>query len=246
MSAHAACSPSSAAMWLSCPASVTQTKDLIRPSSKYAREGTAAHMVAEMILRGDIFLPDKVEVEGSEYVVSLGMCRDLNPYVSHVESLLALPEAQAVVEKRVVIPKTENMVWGTLDCGVIERTYDMHVVDLKYGKGVAVDPESPQLKLYGLGLAGLFNIVRASAKVTLTVCQPRVSGGPLRSYTTTLGDLVDWRASVVRPAIGKIADGDPTEVSGSWCRWCVRQTQCRAFNNRHQTHAAAAFDDAAP
>ena len=79
MTDHAACSPSSAAMWLACPASVTLTKDMTRPSSKYAREGTAAHAVAEMTLNGDIFLPDKVTVEGDEYVVSPGMCRALNP-----------------------------------------------------------------------------------------------------------------------------------------------------------------------
>ena len=79
MSEHAACSPSSAAMWLACPASVTLTKDMTRPSSKYAREGTAAHKVAEMTLKGDIFLPDKVTVEGNEYIVSPGMCRALEP-----------------------------------------------------------------------------------------------------------------------------------------------------------------------
>jgi hypothetical protein len=39
MSQHAACSPSSAAMWLACPASVTRPGHH-RPSSKYAREGT--------------------------------------------------------------------------------------------------------------------------------------------------------------------------------------------------------------
>ena len=55
MSAHAACSPSSADMWLACPASVTLTKDVTRPSSKFAKEGTAAHTVAEMTLNGRYF-----------------------------------------------------------------------------------------------------------------------------------------------------------------------------------------------
>ena len=95
MSQHAACSPSSAAMWLACPASVTKTKDVLRPSSKYTREGTAAHMVAEMTLNGDIFLPDKVTVEGDEYIVSPGMCRDLNLYITFVQALSLLPEMNA-------------------------------------------------------------------------------------------------------------------------------------------------------
>ena len=246
--AHAACSPSSASMWLNCPASVTCTKDVLRPSSKYAREGTAAHHVAELTIKGDIFLPDKVEVEGEQFIVSPGMCQALNPYIGHVQSLMALPGAISVIEQRVMVPGTRNKVWGTLDCGVQEITNDLHIADLKFGKGVAVEPDSPQLKLYGIGFASLMRVERPSTKVTLTVCQPRIStpGGPLRSHVTTVGELDDWRRAVVTPAINKIANGDTAEVSGAWCRWCVRQTACKAFAGRHQKHAASAFDDMEP
>ena len=195
MSAHAACSPSSASMWLACAASVTKTKDVTRPSSKYAREGTAAHAVAEMTLKGDIFLPDKVTVEGDEYIVSPGMCRALNPYVGHVQNLMAVPKAVVFLEERIVVPGTLGMVWGTLDCGAFAGG-EFHVVDLKFGRGVAVDPEGPQLRFYALGLAHLFSFLNKRyrhQKVTLTICQPRVGGDPLRSHTTTLGDLMDWR-----------------------------------------------------
>ena len=154
MNAHAACSPSSATMWLACPASVTKTKDIVRPSSKYAREGTAAHTVAEMTLKGDIFLPDRISVEGEEFIVSPGMCRALNPYVTHVQALTGFPRARWVLEKRIVVPHTHGMVWGTLDCGVYAG--GLHVVDLKFGKGHVVEPDTPQLKLYALALAQHF------------------------------------------------------------------------------------------
>ena len=239
MSAHAACSPSSASMWLACPASVTLTKDATRPSSKFAREGTAAHAVAEMTLKGDIFLPDRVSVEGDEFIVSPGMCRALNPYVSHVEALRALPGAEVVLEKRLIVPGTEGLVWGTLDCGV--KAEGLHVVDLKFGKGVAVEPDTPQLKLYALALAQHFNVW--DSDVTLTICQPRVGGEPLRSHPTTVQDLLEWLVDVVRPAVVRIKEGDTSEVAGAHCRWCVRKTVCVAFANKHQTHAASAFDD---
>ena len=242
MSAHAACSPSSASMWLACPASVTLTKDVPRASSKFAKEGTAAHAVAEMILGGDIFLPDKVTVEGDEFIVSPGMARALNPYVSHVQSLRALPGAVTYLEHRLSVPHTEGLVWGTLDCGV-HAGNDLHVVDLKFGKGVAVDPDSPQLKLYALALSGLTKAVRAGIRVTLTICQPRIGGEPLRSHVTTVGELQDWRDEAVRPAVLRIKRGDTTEVAGAHCRWCVRKTECRAFAGKHQAHAASAFDD---
>jgi hypothetical protein len=242
MSAHAACSPSSAAMWLACPASVTLTKDVVRPSSKYAREGTAAHKVAELTLGGDIFLPDKITVEGDEVVVSPGMCRALNPYVSYVESLRALPTARVFLEKRLVVPYTGGMVWGTLDCGVWTGE-DLYVADLKFGKGVAVDPDGPQLKFYALALAAHVREFYYGTGVTLTICQPRIEGNPLRSHVTTLGDLTDWRDTVVKPAVKQIKAGDTTENAGAHCRWCVRKTECKAFAQKHQTHAASVFDD---
>ena len=244
MSAHAACSPSSANMWLACPASVTLTKDMTRPSSKYAREGTAAHAVAEMTLKGDIFLPDKITVEGDEYIVSPGMCRALNPYVSYVQALQALPRAVVVLEKRLVVPGTSNMVWGTLDCGVYAPLFgDLFVADLKFGKGHVVAPDTPQLKLYALALAPHVNAVGRGIYVTLTICQPRVGGEALRSYHVSLGELQDWRMDVVRPAVHRIKAGDITENAGAHCRWCVRQTECKAFAAKHQDRAAAAFDD---
>ena len=242
MSKHAACSPSSAAMWLNCPASITQAEGLFRPPSKYAREGTAAHMAAEMILQGDIFLPDKIAVEGQEFIVSVGMCRALNPYVSYVQSLEALPGARVYLEYRLEVPGTFCQVWGTLDCGV-HAIEALHIVDLKFGKGVAVSPSGPQLKLYALALAAHVREYRPDFPVVLTICQPRIEGDPLRHYTTTLGELHEWRMREVYPALTRIAEGDPTEVTGAYCRWCVRSNVCKAFNARHQTHAADAFDD---
>ena len=244
MSAHAACSPSSANMWLACPASVTKTAGLTRPSSKFAREGTAAHAVAEMTLKGDIFLPDKITVEGDEYVVSPGMCRALNPYVSHVEALRARPGAKVVLEQRLVVPQTYGMVWGTLDCGVQTEHWELHVVDLKFGKGHIVEPDTPQLKLYALALAEHVNAEAPSTSVTLTICQPRAGDTPLRSHVTTLRALKSWRASIVRPAVQRIKNGDTSEVAGAHCRWCVRKTECAAFASKHQGHAASAFSDA--
>jgi hypothetical protein len=230
-------------MWLACAASVTKTAGMTRPSSKFAREGTAAHTVAEMTLKGDIFLPDKIMVEGDEFVVSPGMCRALNPYVSFVQALQALPNVTVVLEKRLVVPGTFGMVWGTLDCGAHVPGGPLFVVDLKFGKGVAVDPSSPQLKFYALALAAHVGAEDPDTIVSLTICQPRIGGEPLRSYACSLGELWQWNDFEVNPAVKRIAAGDTTENAGSHCRWCVRKTECAAFANKHQTHAASAFDD---
>ena len=244
MSQHAACSPSSAAMWLTCPASVTKTIDMPRPSSKYAREGTAAHKVAEMTLNGDIFLPDKITVEGDEVIVSPGMCRALNLYISFVQAMSLLPNSTTFLEARLRVPDTDGMVWGTLDCGIhVPDKPALVVADLKYGKGHVVNPDAPQLKLYALALAGHVRENNADALVDLAICQPRAGCEPLRVHKTTLGELWQWQDFEVAPALGRIATGDLTENAGSHCRWCVRKTECAAFAQKHQDRAASVFDD---
>lgn len=241
---HAACSPSGAAMWLACPASITLTKGMERPSSRFAREGTAAHKVAELIIGGDPFLPDKVEVEGQEFVVTREMCRALRAYVHDIEYLRREPGARVFIEQRVVIPHTFSRVWGTVDCGVVTDR-SLHVLDLKYGKGVAVDPESPQLKLYALGLMAMegWDSVPYDLDVTLTVHQPRVGDGAPQTVHTTAGALELWHGLFVVPALERIQRGDTTERAGPHCRFCVRQKDCAAFARKHQERAATLFDD---
>ena len=152
---------------------------------------------------------------------------------------------EVVLEKRLIVPGTDGIVWGTLDCGVYNGLRrELHVVDLKFGKGHLVDPEGPQLQLYALALAQHFDVW--DCKVTLTICQPRIGDTPLRSHHTTVPELLEWLADVVRPAVFRIKAGDATETAGAHCRWCVRKTECKAFANKHQTHAASAFDDGGP
>ena len=50
--AHAKLSPSSAERWMSCPGSVALNEGKDDKGSSYAAEGTAAHELAEKILRG--------------------------------------------------------------------------------------------------------------------------------------------------------------------------------------------------
>jgi hypothetical protein len=256
MTLHAACSPSSANMWLNCPASITLTKDKTRPSSRYAREGTAAHKVAELILGGDVFLPDKITVEDEEFVVSPGMCRALNPYVSFIQKLMRPRKHRRSyenyivrLEQRIVVPDTDDLVWGTMDCGAFPRDgwRPMIVADLKYGKGHRVDPDTPQLKLYALGFAAQMGANETYQEIELLIFQPRIEGNQIyRSCSTTLGELWDWSDFVMRPALLRILDGDTTEHAGSHCRWCVRQNECTAFAQMRQHKAAEVFDDEEP
>ena len=51
--AHAILSPSAAARWLKCPASVAMTASMPEETSPYALEGSIAHAVAESVVTGE-------------------------------------------------------------------------------------------------------------------------------------------------------------------------------------------------
>ena len=240
MTAHAACSPSSADMWINCPASITRADGRTRPSSKYAREGTAAHAIAEMILGGNLFPPGKITIEGQEFIVGLPMLRALNPYISTIENIRAQTD-DVHIEARVHLEAGKGRVWGTADCAAKIGT-DLYVVDLKYGKGVPVQPDTAQLKIYALAAADTFWPTEKFSIVHLVVSQPRLEPEP-KLHVMPARALGHWRDTVLKPGIQRVIADDPSEKVGRWCRWCVRRNECTAFANHRFSVAADIFDD---
>ena len=196
MTAHAAASPSSAEMWMNCPASITKSAGMTRPSSRYAREGTAAHTIAEMIIGGCLWPPGKITIEGEQFIVGLPMLRALNPYIDYVQGLQAKTK-DVHVEQRVKIGNGA-LVWGTADCAALDGE-DLYIADLKYGMGVPVSPDSAQLMIYALAAIDTLWRRRLVSTVTLTVIQPRLDPVPksvrldpvLLAHRTSVSRLVN-------------------------------------------------------
>ena len=211
---------------------------------RYAREGTAAHRVAEMTLNGDIFLPDKVTVEGDEYIVTPGMCRALNPYVTHVQALRALPGAAAGAGKA---PRRARHRRHGLGHARLRRSHRVRHPHRRsqIRQGRRRRPESPQLKFYALAFASFMGMSmnRRRSKVYLTICQPRIEGQPLRTHDDDAGGSGGLARNRGEARAGPHRGERPDRSRGAHCRWCVRKTECTAFAGKHQTHAAAAFDD---
>jgi CO dehydrogenase/acetyl-CoA synthase delta subunit len=78
--------------------------------------------------------------------------------------------------------------------------------------------------------------------VNLTIVQPRVDPEP-KTHQMIAVDLWDWGRNYLKPAIAKIEAGDTTEKAGSWCRWCIRKSECNAFASHKSSLAAEIFDD---
>ena len=72
---------------------------------------------------------------------------------------------------------TGTLVWGTADCAAKDGL-DLHIVDLKYGMGVPVAPNTAQLKIYALSSIHTFWPVDRFREIYLTVVQPRLNPLP--------------------------------------------------------------------
>ena len=168
------------------------------------------------------------------------MLKDLNGYVDYVEKLKARG-FKVLVEHRIKIPFADGLVWGTTDCAACDML-TLEIVDLKYGKGVPVDPTSAQLKIYALGAFWSLWPMAPIVDVKLTVFQPRLDKA-MKQISMPLADLLDWGDHELKPAIARIISGDETETAGTWCRWCIRKDECAAFAVKKNHLAAEAFDD---
>ena len=87
--------------------------------------------------------------------------------------------------------------FGTGDLLIVaDKT--LTVIDLKYGKGVAVDAEwNPQMMLYGLGALELFDCIYDIETVRMTIYQPRLES--VSTWEISVPDLMGWVEMELKP-----------------------------------------------
>lgn len=260
MSAHAKLSPSSAHRWLNCPASVKASEGVEDTGSEYATEGTAAHAVAEEALRNQVdpfeyqgywFAFGKLWPEGADITdgvvtvdrdvidpidgceITESMCAFVQDYVNYVNEF----DGHLFVETRVDISQYANGAFGTVDALLIDdRRQEIHVIDLKFGRGVEVSAKgNEQLRLYALGAVEHLNFLgflkdseANSWTVTTHIIQPRL----FRTSTETLKltELTRWGVDVVAPGAKATFSKNPCYNPGpKQCQWCPIKGKCKAL-----------------
>lgn len=249
--AHAKLAPSAAHRWMSCPGSVKLSEGIPNTSSVFAAEGTAAHeLCAHCLETGDnpeTFLDMWVDIHpapgGPRFVdldeepsdemrffrVDEEMVDGVSMYVDHVNSLIVDKETDLLsVEQRLDMTHLHPQIFGTGDATVMQtEAQHLHVVDFKYGKGVAVDADdNPQLMLYAAGAAHRLHNHKIS-RLTMHIVQPRAShkAGPIRSFDIDLIDLFDFEAQITAGAEAT-EQPDAQLQAGEWCRFCPAQPIC--------------------
>ncbi len=238
MALHATLSPSSAERWISCPASIRMSEAVPeQPESVYAREGTAAHALAELMAR-DLILGTvrpgeytrQVRTWREEYDVSFEaeseMAEHAQGYVEFLrERLDENPGSQLLLEQK--LPTGLPDSWGTSDAVIVSPSA-VESIDFKYGLGVRVEAQgNPQLRLYGVGALEAFGDLLGEVEtVRLTVYQPRLSH--VATEELPAAELRAWRDSllpIAEQALGPDAPFGPSEEA---CRWCPANGRCTA------------------
>lgn len=232
---HAELPPSSAERWKNCPGSVTLSKQFPQDTtSTYAEEGTHAHSVAELKLRyvnGEInssnFTRKLNKLKKSEF-----WCGEMDEATNfYMDAVLEIKsgmgeDAELLIEQHFNLDEYVPESFGTSDAVVIGDGV-INVIDLKYGKGVKVDAvNNSQLRLYGLGAAGLFEGIYDFDRVRMTIIQPRLDH--ISSEEISLEELRRWAAEEIRPAAEEALAGSERTACGDWCQFCPAKAVCRA------------------
>ena len=223
---HSRIGASSASRWLGCPGSVRLCEHAPPGvTSKYAAEGTLAHTVAELYLRGD---EEKLDSLRAGTVHAADMFVHGKAYKKFVDACCR--SGKLLVEHSFDLARYDDRAFGTCDACIVDDC-TLTVVDYKYGAGVAVEArDNPQLRFYALGaLFSLTDEQQADIQsISIAVFQPRAPHdmGPIRSETLTKAELMRWGDEVLHPGMLRTRDPDAPCITGSWCRWCPAITLC--------------------
>jgi len=229
---HSSLGASSYKRWGNCPGSVKLSEGIEKTESEYAKEGTRAHEVAEIILNK----------RQPDYYVTDEMLDAVMVYVDYVENLRNKRPDFEFVEQKFNLSFLHKLLYGTSDyvCYYAE-TKTLYVVDYKHGAGVAVEVESnEQLMYYAAG--ALFTNKVPVEKVILTIVQPRCphEDGVIREWSFDAIEILDFVADLVENAKKTEMENAPLK-NGEWCRWCPAQAICPLLNKKSLAAAKNVF-----
>ena len=233
--AHALLSASGAHRWMNCTPSAVLESQFPDTASEAAKEGTLAHEMAEAKLQHLFNTQDYRKAKltrtlnkiKKDELYQSEMDGYTDDYVAYVrKSAMEFEKSPYIaIEKRLDLTAYIPDGFGTADCVMIgERT--LHIIDLKYGKGVPVSAENnEQLMIYALGALEAYKMLFAIDKVKVSIVQPRIDN--TNSSEFTVKELMEFGDKVKHYADIAIK-GDGEQSPGDWCRFCRARQQCRA------------------
>ena len=236
MTAHALLAPSSAFRWAFCPlsASLEAAYPETEPSPA-SLEGTAAHWVVEMQLRGTPVALGDIAPNG--VTITRDMLEGAELVRADIAAALGRNWSDVLfIENRIQIPRihpTDN--WGTPDYFAwaqpsVTEDYDtLRVWDYKFGHGIVEAFENWQLLDYAIGILG--DAYLPETVLELIVVQPRAyhRDGPVRRWRTRAGDIGPYFLRLRESAALATGPKPPALVTTEGCENCRGRCACEAL-----------------
>ena len=210
---HSFLSPSTSHRWLECTPSAMLESAKPSKSSPYAQEGTF-----------------------NEYV---------DKYVDEVMTIVKFDyekeNIKVYLEERVTFEDIVPGGSGTSDVVIVGPTF-IHVIDLKFGKGVLVSAiGNPQLRLYALGAIRKHISECVCSEVRMTIIQPRLNDETTDSLFVS--DLNNWAVNYVKPRAALAIKGQGELVPGDHCKFCRCRGECEKLAEKQMSVAQAEFSE---
>lgn len=225
-SLHAVLSASSSNRWIHCTPSARLEEHVAEKASIYSAEGTLAHSKAEEKLRNYVegHPRRKVKCEDGEMDECTTAYRDYVIEVLNTEKKTC-GDAKLDIEVQLDLTPWIPEGFGTSDA-IIVSDNTLHVIDLKYGKGVPVyAPHNSQLLIYAAGALHEYEAYYAFDKVKMHIFQPRLDH--ISTYEISTVDLCDYMENVIKPAAKKAWEGQGEQEAGKWCQFCKVKANCK-------------------
>lgn len=234
MGDHALLSASGSHRWLHCTPSAKLEEAFPDSKSSFAEEGSLAHEIGELKLRKAFVEPMSTRTFNSRLkklqedpIYQDEMLRHTDTYVDYVSGIVHgynVPPYIAI-EKRIDYSTYAPDGFGTGDC-IIIGGQTIHVIDLKYGKGVPVSAvDNPQMKLYALGAYTEYSFLYAIDTVKMTIVQPRLDS--ISEYSISIEELLKW-GEEIKPIAKMAYLGEGDFIPGEHCQFCRARKLCRA------------------
>lgn len=233
MGKHALLNASSAHRWLTCPPLPRLENFFEKEVSEVANEGTDAHRLSEYKLRK--VLGEKVRKPKLKYF-DKDMDSYTDDYVNYIVETIenikkSTKDPIILIEQRLDFSNYVPDGFGTGDCIIIADKI-LHIIDLKYGRGVEVSAEeNPQMMLYALGALNIYDALYDIDEVVMNIFQPRKYN--ISSSKKSVRELKNWADTVLKEKAELAFNGLGVVTYGPWCQFSNCNVVLRARKDYH-------------